>query len=132
MVGPLTVNDEKLTVRDVLNSRGDREICISFTIPNNILLQSKATLMASDPNMQDTLVWAFSNDGSFDLKSAYLLAKDLNLLNLNTSKGKWVWKVTTIPRIKFFLWLCYHKSIPTREVLGSRGINLDTACELCG
>lgn len=115
MVGSLTVNDEKLTVGDVLNSRGDLEICISFTIPNNILLQSKATLMASDPNMQDTLVWAFSNDGSFDLKSAYLLAKDLNLLNLNTSKGKWVWKVTTTPRIKFFLWLCYHKSIPTRE-----------------
>ena len=89
--------------------------CISFTIPENILLQMKATPLASDPSTQDTLVWAFFKDGSFDLKSAYLLAKDLNLLNLNTSYGKWVWKATTTPRIKFFLWLCYHKSIPTRE-----------------
>ena len=32
MVGPLIVNDEKLTVRDVLNSRRDLESCISFTI----------------------------------------------------------------------------------------------------
>ena len=132
MVGPLIVNDEKLTVRDVLNSRRDLESCISFTILENILLQIKATLMASDPSMQDTLVWAFSNDGSFDLKSAYLLAKDLNLLNLNTSNGKQVWKATTTPKIKFFLWQCYHKSIPTHEVLGSRGINLDMTCELCG
>ena len=56
MVGPLTVNDEKLTVRDVLNSRGDLESCISFTIPENILLQIKATPMACDPSMQDTIV----------------------------------------------------------------------------
>ena len=85
MVGPLTFNDEKLTVKDVLNSRGDLERCISFTILENVLLQIKATPMASDPSMQDTLVWAFSKDGSFDLKSTYLLEKDLNLLNLNTS-----------------------------------------------
>jgi len=44
----------------------------------------------------------------------------------------WVWKSKTTPRIKFFLWQCYHGSIPTKDVLDSQGFNLDTACELCG
>ena len=73
---------------ELFSTLGETLKVVSFTIPYNILLQIKATPMASDPNMQDTLVWAFSNDGSFDPKYAYLRAKDLNLLNLNTSKGK--------------------------------------------
>ena len=60
-----------------------------------------------------------------------MLAKGLNPLNLATPK-LWVWKVKTTPRINFFLWQCYHSSIPIKEVLGSRGFNLDDTCELCG
>ena len=33
---------------------------------------------------------------------------------------------------KVFLWLCAHRSVPMKEVLGSRGLNLDLTCELCG
>ena len=62
----------------------------------------------------------------------YLLAKGLNPLNLVTTLGQWVWKSSTTPRIKFFLWLCVHRSIPTRDVLGSRGFDLNITCELCG
>ena len=39
--------------------------------------------------------------------------------------------MNTTPRIKFFLWLCSQNSIPTCEVLSSRGFNLDTMCEVC-
>ena len=87
--------------------------------------------LASNPIQEDILIWAFSKDGSFTLHSAYLLAKGLNPLNLTTHKP-WVWKAKTSPRIKFFPWLCFHSSIPTKEVLGSRGFNLDNTCDLCG
>ena len=66
------------------------------------------------------------------LLTQYLLTEGLNLLNLEATLGHWVWKSSTTPRIKFFLWLCVHCSIPTCEVLGSRGINLNITCELCG
>ena len=43
-----------------------------------------------------------------------------------------MWKASTSPIIKNFLWLCTHRNVPTKEVLGSRGLNLDPTCELCG
>jgi hypothetical protein len=31
----------------------------------------------------------------------------------------------------FFLWQCYHISVPVREILASRGINIPTFCPRC-
>jgi hypothetical protein len=31
----------------------------------------------------------------------------------------------------FFLWQCYHLSVPVREILASRGINIPTFCPRC-
>ena len=70
-------------------------------------------------------------DGLLPLKSAYLITKYLNPLNPDTHPCQWVLEMNTTPRIKFFLWLCSQNSIPTREVLGSRGFNHDTMCEVC-
>ena len=126
--GPLTEGEENISVKMLL----DNWSSISFILPDNIVKEIQGTPSAVNSNQEDILVWAFSKDGSFSLKSAYLLAKGLNPLNLEASPGHWVWKTITTPRIKFFLWLCVHHSIPTLEVLCSRGMNLNTSCELCG
>ena len=42
-----------------------------------------------------------------------------------------MWKASTSPIIKNFLCLCTRRNVPTKEVLGSRGLNLDPTCELC-
>ena len=39
-------------------------------------------------------------------------------------------EVSIFSRLKFFLWLCFYSSIPTKEVLGLRGFNLDNTCDL--
>ena len=103
---------------------------ISFVLPELIVQEIRGIPLALNSVREDILIGAFSKDGNFSLRSAYLLAKGLNPLNLATPK-MWVWKSKTTPRIKFFLWLCYHGSIPTKDVLSSRGFNLDTACDLC-
>lgn len=104
---------------------------ISFVLPESIMQEIRGIPLASNPTHEDILIWAFSKNGSFSLSLAYMLAKGLNPLNLATSKP-WVWKAKTTPRRKKFLWQCYHRSIPTKEVLGSRGFNLSDTCELCG
>uniref|UniRef100_A0A2N9H5A8 CCHC-type domain-containing protein n=1 Tax=Fagus sylvatica TaxID=28930 RepID=A0A2N9H5A8_FAGSY len=43
----------------------------------------------------------------------------------------WIWKVRTNPRIQFFIWQCYHLSVPVRDTLASRGINIPTYCPRC-
>ena len=125
--GPLNEGEDKISAKNLMNSVE----CISFALPNRTLQEIKGIPIAANPSQEDLLIWAFSNDGSFSLKSAYLIAKGFNLVNLDTGTHQWVWKAHTSPRIKYFIWLCTHHCLPTKEVLGSRGLNLDLMCELC-
>ena len=85
----------------------------------------------NSPHIHDSLAWAFSKDGWFSIKSAYLLARDLNPLNPGLNSVSWVWKLEAPPKILFFLWLCLHNSIPTCDILGSRGLSLSPLCPIC-
>ena len=125
--GPLNKGEDKLPAKSLINSTE----CISVVLPDRILQEIKGIPIAANPSHEDKLIWAFSKDGSFSLNSAYLIAKGFNLLNSDTSLHQWVWKAHTSPRIKIFIWLCTHHSAPTKEVLSSRGLNLDPTCELC-
>ena len=109
------MGEDKILAKSLMNSAE----CIFFTLLDRILQEIKGIPIAANPSHEDLLIWAFSNDGSFSLKSAYLIAKGFNLVNLDTSTHQWVWKGHTSPRIKFFIWLCIHHSMPTKEVLGS-------------
>ena len=72
---------------------------ISFDLPESILNTILATLFSFDPHSVDELMWAFSKNGLFSLKSAYLIARGLNPLNLNTMSFSWVWKTDTPPKV---------------------------------
>ncbi|KAK9994007.1 hypothetical protein SO802_023710 [Lithocarpus litseifolius] len=130
--GPLTCDEEHLTVQQGANPRFSGDACnVSFELPDQVLSLIKAVPFTLNQDAEDTLTWAFSKDGSFSLKSAYLLARGSNPLNLGSSSLSWIWKADTHPRVQFFLWLCSHNNLPTEEVLGSRGLNLNPLCTIC-
>ena len=79
---------------------------------------------------EDSLVWKFSQNGEFSTASAYDLAR-LEDTNPHPFSGYWLWKFDTIQKIKHFIWLCYHNSIPVRQVIATRGISCNTTCPLC-
>ena len=79
---------------------------------------------------EDSLVWKFSQNGEFSTASAYDLAR-LEDTNPHSFSGYWLWKFDTIQKIKHFIWLCYHNSIPVRQVIATRGISCNTTCPLC-
>ena len=91
----------------------------------------KATPFSCDTSIEDSLIWAYSKDGSFSFSSAYLVARGLNPLNLDTSSLAWIWKTTTPPHVQFFLWLCMYNNLPVGEVRGSKGLNLNPLYLLC-
>ena len=65
-------------------------------------------------------------------KEAYNLAcETYDSLQGESFKGNWVWRTSTIPKIRCFLWQCLHKSIPAREVLIVRGLNTPFSCPIC-
>ena len=79
--------------------------------------------------VSDRLAWVENPRGIFDLKSVYGIAMgdDTNLpFNVD-----WIWKLVTLPCIKFFLWKCAHNSIGVKVCLVGRGAGSDNQCAIC-
>ena len=114
MEGPLTRGEAELTVKQCFDENNDWiPSSISFDLPESVLNSILAIPFSFDPHSVDELMWAFSKNGFFSLKSAYLIARGLNPLNLNTMSFNWVWKTKTPPKVQFFMWRCLHGSLPT-------------------
>ena len=68
-------------------------------------------------------------NGLFDLKEAYKLASlEIGDATTGVIDGEWLWKVATIPKIKFFLWQCFHHSIPICATIAARGMDVPQIC----
>ena len=100
---------------------------ISLTLPLNTREAIKAISVCPTTSLADRRVWD-SNGGDFNLGKAYVLACNTQTECISPKPSAWIWKVRTSPRILFFLWQCYHLSVPVRETLASRGINIPTFC----
>lgn len=75
------------------------------------------------------MTWKESDNGMFNLGSAYKIAIDK--VNVDSFRAMWIWKSKVLPRIQSFVWLRYHESIGVKECLNHRGMLLDTHCPLC-
>ena len=103
--GPLNHDENLITVKQCFDQNHEWQAkYLSFDLPEHILNAIKATPLSCSHEIEDSLQWAFSKNGFFSLKFAYLLARGLNPLNLDTISVDWVWKVETYPKIQFFLY----------------------------
>ena len=123
ILGPMTREADLLEVKDVLTDSGWDWDCIPFMLPMEIKNLIQATPMLITSRGTDTLVWAGSARGGFDVKSAYNLVDHTNLLPA-LSMG-WIWKRNTLPRIRTFIWRCMHDSIAVKGCLAKRGFGND-------
>ena len=104
--------------------------CLSYEVPQHIKYIIQATPCALTSTGGDRLAWSASAQGNFDLRSAYKIA--MGELHDDEFPGKWIWKTDILPRIKTFVWQCYHNSIGVKECLVGRGMLGDDLCPLCG
>ncbi|XVE96968.1 hypothetical protein REPUB_Repub02eG0269900 [Reevesia pubescens] len=76
----------------------------------------------------DKLYWSDSQNGEFSVSSAYNM-----VAGVVSETGFWslIWKLETLPRIKFFFWVACHNRILTRESCVLRGISNDASCPRC-
>ena len=105
---------------------------LSFTLLDHLSQKIKATPFPLAAASVDYIAWASSPNGKFNLKEAYKLACMANDCPRDIPFATfWVWKANTFPIVRCFLWQCLHRSIPVREVLTARGINVSPLCPLC-
>nr|XP_027118368.1 uncharacterized protein LOC113735569 [Coffea arabica] len=93
-----------------------------------------------DSHNHDKLIWHYSKNGSFTVKSAYHLIKTQSTGWQDVASGSngsvqdiWprLWKLNIPNKVKIFLWRICKGILPTSSTLNSRGVHLDPMCLLC-
>ncbi|CAJ2637113.1 unnamed protein product [Trifolium pratense] len=92
----------------------------------------KTPLLDSVP--VDKVIWRLEKDGHYSVKSAYRYCIDeaIDTTHLKVP-GQWhyIWKATTPPKIKNFIWRLCRNCIPTRFRLNQKGVNCPGNCVHC-
>ena len=128
--GPLSLEEERLKVKEVVTVNGWNWSKISFSMPDRVSTKLKATLVSLAARGQDRLAWGMSSHGGFELKSAYKIAIGSEEGD-SSFTGQRVWKTNILPFIQTFVWMCLHNSIGVKECLTKRGVQVDPSCPLC-
>jgi hypothetical protein len=117
----------------------------AWNIPliDSIFMPSEGELIKQIPitqnTMKDKLMWPYTKDGCYDVKSGYNILKHwqdsgmCSSANTNTQQKIWkkVWSLPTIPRHKALLWRIANNVIPVRSALSYRGIPCSIICPRC-
>ena len=131
IAGPLNCGEEECLLKDV-SLHGWNWQGFSLTFPWELHQIIKATPISYFPRCIDHITSLSTSSGNFELKEAYKLAKIAEEgSSAKVFKGEWIWKVLTIPKIKCFLWQCYHKSISMRFALAAKGMDVSPLCPIC-
>jgi hypothetical protein len=130
--GPLLQHEESLLLNECWDPNGawcfDKlSVSLLPSITNTILAVPRPFLSP----LEDGICWQPSSNGSFDSKSAYKIALNLEQAPPSAGCWKWIWKLNTLPRIIFFIWQLCHERLPTKVLLSHRKIIQDNLCHLC-
>lgn len=94
----------------------------------------------SSTNQADALTWRGMAKGTLSVRSAYYIAKDMEVRRSPSSSGgrhnsevwRQIWKLN-VPNVeKNFIWRACHNILLTKERLHRKKITQDPHCPLCG
>ena len=103
--GPLTRGEEQIALKDVTRFSSWTWNGCSFSFPDRLTSEIKATPISYYARNVDCITWSSSPCGVFELKEVCNLASmDEEGHYTGYFDGGWIWKVSTIPKIKCFVW----------------------------
>ena len=127
--GPLTRGADQWKVCDLISDISWDWGQIPFDLPFQVKSIIQAIPIPITSRGHDRLAWAGNPRGVFDLKSAYSLATAE--VATPPFSSSWIWKLNTLPKIRTFLWRCFHNSIGVMSCLVRRGVDVDELCPIC-
>lgn len=68
---------------------------------------------------RDKLIWNYSKDGNYSVKTSYVLGKSLSLNTFNCAWTK-IWEMDVSPKVRHFLWRIFTNTLPVRGLLKFR------------
>ncbi|KAL2893314.1 hypothetical protein RDABS01_009223 [Bienertia sinuspersici] len=82
-------------------------------------------------NPPDSPMWAFTKEGAYSVKTAYMLGKGCDLDRFHRA---WIelWNMDAAPKVRHFWWRMCTNTLPTRSLLAYRHIAENVGCPWCG
>ncbi|KAJ7964039.1 Ribonuclease H [Quillaja saponaria] len=99
-------------------------------LPDHILASLEAIDLQVCCSWKDKVIWKLSSDGKFSTSSARSLIRGTPP-SVDLSIFKKIWRIQTLPRIKFFVWLAYLNKLLTNDLRWKRKMVDLPSCSLC-
>lgn len=118
-------------VRDLMSENG-KEWNIAV-IESHFVERDQRCILAiplSSRGLQDTLLWAYSKDGTYSVKTAYMLGKWGNIDDFHKAWGL-LWSLEVSPKVRHFLWRVTTNSLPVRDALHRCHLVDESGCPWC-
>lgn len=82
-------------------------------------------------DMQDKIIWKYTADGNFSIKTATWANNDKIASHLRPKLLNYICKLKLLSKIKIFAWKLVRGKILTRSYLNNIGIDIDSSCPFC-
>lgn len=131
-----------ITIKELISNTGSYRFWNKNAIRDKVILEDRnifEQFHLPQCIQSDKLVWHYNKTGEYTVRSGYWLATHehqylaarpevpLGSLTMKNS----IWKLSTIPKIKHFLWRASTKALATTTRLNTRGMKLDPKCPRC-
>ncbi|KAL8151867.1 hypothetical protein V2J09_021675 [Rumex salicifolius] len=102
-------------------------------LPASCLMRLCAVVVRHGPNVADMISWAYSRDGEYSTKSAYLSLKQPPFMETELCDiFRRIWRLRVSERIRMFLWMGVHGKLMTNAERFRRHFASSPACSICG
>ncbi|GLT58218.1 hypothetical protein SLA2020_311290 [Shorea laevis] len=118
--GPQLPSSDSFLLVDVLLDGSTNSI--TYHLLQDLLAQMQAILIATNTTLEDNFSWIGSSNGNFSPSSTLCLLRDFPTIKDCT--WSWIWKVDTLPKILFFIWLLSHCRLQSLAFLHHLNISL--------
>lgn len=131
---PMSPMFENMFVRDLfITGTNNWDVDLIDTIFN---ARDKMAILKTTPSPQghlDRLLWNYSRDGNYTVKSAYKFAYGMVVDGRDTSNNSWGknWKMEVPPKIKVFYWRLCKGWLAVKEKLRLWGLGNSSLCPIC-
>ncbi|GLT27441.1 hypothetical protein SLA2020_024380 [Shorea laevis] len=127
--GPFLPNTSCISLASVLHGGAVDMETVGYHLNSDIINAIKATPFSLINHLHDTFSWKGEANGLFSSASAHRILCSNS--NVSSSDWGWVWKLPTLPKIKYFIWLLVHGKIKSMDFLHGLSIVQDPICKVC-
>ncbi|KAJ1411857.1 Ribonuclease H-like superfamily [Sesbania bispinosa] len=126
------ISDTHLHVRDLWNN-GTWSLSSLATPLSEELVSGVSNIRIPLVPSEDDDGWSWGHGtyGTYSCKEGYNWLRLQNNNSPPTRPWCWVWQIQAPEKVRFFLWLSLHNSIPTKAILHRRGMVGDDLCLRC-